>query len=166
MKKIKSEMSFRFVLLKQFESKWKMLRDAVDKCPEEKWHEGEGDWIYSWSVYHIIETADFYSRNNPESMTWGIKTGINWDIDSKDEIISKKSKITKSFLNNYLEEIELRISRSLSETKDKDLLLKDDFRWFDSVYEKLVYLLRHNSFHIGELAQKLRNWRSERLKWS
>ena len=42
---------------------------------------------------------------------------------------------------------------------------KDDFGWFESIFEKLVYLLRHNAHHIGELARTLREWDCERIKW-
>lgn len=163
-----SDLSHQFSvqLLKQFESKWIMLKSAIEKCPDQYWNEAQDGWTFSHIIFHIIETANFYSRSNPDEMDWGKKAGINWEENTEEEIIEKKSRINKTFLFNYSKEIESRISNFLLSTNDKDLLKKDDFPWFDSIYEKLIYLLRHNSYHIGELAQILRASYVDRLKWS
>jgi uncharacterized damage-inducible protein DinB len=159
------EISFRSMLLKQFERKWKMLREAIENCPDDKWHEGKDDWIFSNITYHIVETADFYTQEDYEKMNWGRVSGIDLDKDSKEEIKEKMTKITKELVSNYLEEMDTTIIKLLKKTSDKDLLKKDSFYWFDSIYEKLIYLLRHNSYHLGELTYMLRECNAERLKW-
>ncbi|NPD89490.1 MAG: DinB family protein [Asgard group archaeon] len=166
MKKEGIEATFNDALLGQFKGKWIMLREALIKCPDEKFHESIGEWSYSWTIYHIIETAEFYIRDTHEGMKWGSRAGFDWNEDSKKIISKKKSEITKKFLFEYLEDINERVINFLKEKSDKDLLKKDGFHWFKSIYEKLVYLLRHNSFHLGELAKTLREWKCERIKWS
>ena len=161
----KEVISFRGALQNQFEGKWKMLVEAIVKCPNEKFHDGIGDWSYSFSIYHIIETAHFYILDNPDTMKWGNRAGFDWNTDSKETISKKKKEITKEMLLEYYEEIEERISNFLNEKSDEDLLKKDGFHWFSSIYEKLIYLLRHNSFHVGELAKTLREWETDRIKW-
>ena len=157
--------SFGKALESQFKEKWSMLIDALSKCPEDRFHDGIGEWSFSYTIYHIIETAEFYIRNTPDGMKWGLRAGFDWNTDSKETINKMKKKLTKSLLLKYLEEIQNRIDKFLNEKKDEDLLKKDDFHWFESIYEKLVYLLRHNSFHIGELAKTLREWGTDRIKW-
>jgi hypothetical protein len=157
--------SFREALINQFEGKWKMLVEAIVKCPNEKFHDGIGEWSYSFSIYHIIETANFYIGDKPEEMKWGLKAGFDWNTDSKEKISKKKREITKEMLLDYCEEIEKKIHNFLENNNDEDLIKKDGFHWFSSIYEKLVYLLRHNSFHIGELAKTLREWETDRIKW-
>ena len=66
-------------LVKQFTSVWKMLRAAVKKVPDERWHDGVGQWYYSQTAYHIIETAQFYLGNDPDEMKWGSRADIIWD---------------------------------------------------------------------------------------
>ena len=161
-----NKIGFKNSLLNQFDKNWEMAKIAIYACPEDKWHSGTEDWVYSFTIYHIIETADFYSRDNPETMNWGKKAGIDWNKDQKEDIEEKKLKISKEFLLNYLEEIRERIRSLLSETDDNSLLQKDKFHWFDSVFEKLLYLLRHNSHHIGELARTLRDYDCDRIKWN
>ncbi|MBY9000008.1 MAG: hypothetical protein KGD64_03765 [Candidatus Heimdallarchaeota archaeon] len=68
-------------------------------------------------------------------------------------------------LQEYREDIEKKIEDFLNGVSDKELLDKDDFIWFDSILGKFVYLLRYNEFHLGELAQILRNMDGEKLKW-
>ena len=165
MNKNETKSSFREALVDQFKSKWTMLIDALSKCPKERFHDGIGEWSYSYTIYHIIETAEFYIRNTPDGMKWGSRAGFDWDTDSKETISKMKKKITKAMLLEYIEEIQKRINQFLKEKTDDDLLKKDEFHWFDSIYEKLVYLLRHNSFHIGELAKTLREWKTDRIKW-
>ena len=160
-----TESSFRFILLKQFKRKWKMLREAIRNCPNHKWHDGKDDWIFSYLAYHIVETADFYTQEDYEKMKWGKVSSIDWDKDSKEEINEKKKKVTKKLVFDYLEEMNRIIIEILENKSDEDLLKKDSFYWFDSIYEKMLYLLRHNSFHIGELAFMLREWDADRIKW-
>jgi hypothetical protein len=152
-------------LVKQFNSNWNMLRQAIDKAPIELWSE-TGEWSYSWNVYHIIETAAFYNRDTPEGMEWGKKAGISWENDSESTIIEKKSEITKEGLIIYLEETKNRISSKLKSLKDPEWLKKDDFAWFDSIMEKYLYSLRHDMHHIGELNKTLRDRECERIKWT
>ena len=153
------------ILLNQFQDKWRMLKQTIEKIPEEKIHNGKGDWTYSWNIYHIIETADFYIRDTHEDMVWGKRAGVDWDKDSKDKIIEKKTEITKDFLLDYIEEIDKKIIDVLTNLSDEDLMKKDGFYWFDTILDKLIYLLRHNHHHIGELALALREWDCERVSW-
>jgi uncharacterized damage-inducible protein DinB len=166
MNKEGKEATFKEALLGQFKRKWKMLIEALSKCPSERFHMGIGEWSYSYTIYHIIETADFYIRDTPEGMLWGSRAGFDWNTDSKETIDKMKKKLSKELLIKYLEEVDKKVSDFLEGTSDEDLLKKDDFHYFNSIYEKLVYLLRHNSYHIGELAKTLREWECNRIKWT
>jgi hypothetical protein len=157
-------------LLQQFNKNWNMLHQAIENAPEKYWKEVQVDesenvWSYLWNIFHIIETADYYSRNTPETMEWGKKAGINWDNDLHEVITEKKDRITKTHLKNYLEEIENRITKTFESVYDLELLNKDDFHWFQSIYEKYLYLLRHDMHHIGELNKALRDWNCTRISW-
>ncbi|MFX1516458.1 MAG: DinB family protein [Promethearchaeota archaeon] len=154
------------ILLKEFQNSWSMLRQAINNISEEFWLTTVNDWSYSWNIYHIIETAEFYSRNTPHGMKWGKRANINWEIDSEEEITKKKSRITKGFLLQYLEEVEQVISDVLTNSTDEEFFDTDEFDQGDLlVFEKLIYLLRHNMHHIGELNKVLRDSNSQRISW-
>jgi len=148
-------------LLSQFSSSWKMLRQAISNCPDEYWYGTDKDWNFSRTVYHIIETQEFYLRNTPDGMEWGKLLG---DVDNKD-LPAESVYPAKGMLVGYLDDIEKKISQYLKNIEFEDLLTKDGFKWFSSVFEKLLYLLRHNAHHLGELGRMLREWDCERMKW-
>ncbi|MHA1743933.1 MAG: hypothetical protein ACTSV6_06755, partial [Candidatus Heimdallarchaeota archaeon] len=65
----------------------------------------------------------------------------------------------------YLKEIEEKVSTYLKTLSFEQLLEKDGFKWFSSIFEKLLYLLRHTAHHLGELGRMLREWDCKRMKW-
>lgn len=148
-------------LLSQFSSTWKMLREAIDNCPDEYWYGTDKDWNYSRTVYHIIETQEFYLRDTPEGMEWGKLFG---DVNNPNLPVDTVYP-SKGILLDYLEKLEKSITEYLKDVKLDNLITKDGFKWFSSVFEKLLYLLRHNAHHLGELGRMLREWDCNRMKW-
>ncbi len=146
-------------LLAQFTSTWKMLRKAIENVPDKHWFRTENDWSYSKTVYHILETQEFYIRNSPEGMVW------NKLLEPKGRENKAKDYPTKEQLENYLKEIEEKVSTYLKTLSFEQLLEKDGFKWFSSIFEKLLYLLRHTAHHLGELGRMLREWDCKRMKW-
>ena len=148
-------------LLSQFSSSWAMLKQAIENCPDEYWYGTDKDWNFSRTVYHIIETQEFYMRNSPDGMVWGKLLG---DTENKDLSV-KTVYPSKGILIGSLEEINKQITKYLKRIEFENLLQKDDFKWFSSIFEKLLYLLRHNAHHLGELSRMLREWNCKRMKW-
>ncbi|MHA1907688.1 MAG: hypothetical protein ACW98Y_10375 [Candidatus Thorarchaeota archaeon] len=151
-------------LLSQYESTWKMTRAAIGNIPDEIFTLFEKDWSYAITVYHIIETMDFYSRDDPDTMEWGKKAGYSWDNvnDIKEDILPL---ISRELLLNYLVEMEQKITKFLTSVLEGDFFERDGFHMFESVYQKYLYLLRHNQHHLGELGVTLRRLKAERIKW-
>jgi len=164
-------------LLKQFESSWKMLRQSIENVPDEKWvigikpinkpwAEAKGDniWFFSERVYHIIETVEFYSNDNPDSMKWGGRIGgIEWRKESPEVTASR---IKKDDMLEYLEETKKKLEKKLESFSDYDLFETDGFsEWQSSRLAKFLYTLRHSMWHIGELSRALRDYESERTSW-
>ena len=162
-----SELSSKLIsksLTGQFSRSWKMLEAAIASVTDEKWHSGVGKWFFSLTAYHVIETAQFYMGSDPDAMKWGGKAGFDWKegIDVKKKILPK---LTKDLVKSYLTETREKLNSLLSSMTNQDLQQVDGFHWFDSIFEKMVYLLRHNMHHIGELSRTLRDWDCEPVKW-
>ncbi|MFX0141474.1 MAG: DinB family protein [Candidatus Hodarchaeota archaeon] len=154
------------ILSKEFKNSWCILRQAIENIPDKYWLKSVNDWSFSLTIYHIIETAEFYSRDTPEGMKWGKRAGINLETDSNEMIDRKQANITKELLLVYLGEIEEQIAKYIENFKDDDLYEKDGFDpHLKSILEKLLYLLRHNMHHIGELNKTLRDWDCQRISW-
>jgi hypothetical protein len=151
-------------LTRQFKSMWSMLRQAIAQVSEDQWAQDVKDWSYSLRVYHIIETAVYYTRADPEGMPWGERLGtINWWEQMTAHEAAQQ--LSRDDMTAYLDETEGLMNILFATATDDSLLEKDGFHWFSSIFEKLQYMLRHSTYHIGELALALREWDCERIKW-
>ena len=149
-------------ILSQFSSTWKMLRSAIEIAPDEYWYGKTHDWSFSLTLYHIIETQRFYIRDSPDGMEWGkLLKELNTDDKPLDEVYPPRV-----ILVDFLEKTEAEVTSYIKGLSLEKLLEKDGFKWFSSVFEKLLYLMRHNQHHIGELSRMLREWDCERVKWT
>ncbi len=156
------------VLSRQFNHSWVLLSQAINNISDDRWgqvltHNHDNYWVFSLTVYHILETSDFYMRNSPDGMEWGKKGQIDWDSDFPIE--KKINNLTKSLINQYLEEIKEKMNSVLLFTPINQIFKSDGFSWFPCVLDKYLYLLRHNMMHIGELNKSLREWRYPRINW-
>lgn len=139
-----------------------MLRQAIDKVPEDCWNRSYNDWTFSDNVYHIISTQEFYSRDTPEGMGWGRLYGDpTHKVDDPGRYYPSKETLLE-----YQGSVEGEMEGLLGSMDDGALEGVDGFKeWLPNVHVKLLYLLRHNAHHIGELARMLREWDAERVTW-
>ena len=166
--------NLRQALIGNFKGTWQMLHQAIDKIPDDRWHDGICErepvdteskrWFFSFVVYHVIETAEFYVNTTPDTMEWGKKAGFNWENvkNIKSDILPR---ITKELVLEYLAEIEERVNSFVSDSTPQSFLEKDGFHWFPCILHKLIYLLRHTTYHVGELSRMIREWECELLHW-
>ncbi len=153
------------VLKRQFDATLEMVRHGIDDMPDEKWAWEKGDWCYSLTLYHILETMEFYLGSDPKEMKWGKRAGFDWDdIPEKKRDITPL--ITKELTLKYLIEIQNSLDGIFETLSDQDILKKDGFEWFANVFEKLTYLLRHNQHHLGELSLGARINTGKSIKWT
>ncbi|MGY5857727.1 MAG: DinB family protein [Candidatus Thorarchaeota archaeon] len=151
-------------LIRQYQSSWKMLRNAVNNIPDDRWHDGSEGWFFSLTAYHLVETQEFYMNDGPDEMKWGSRAGFDWDkVEDKEKDVIPK--ITKKLVLTYQDEIEERFMKIMSSMNSEKLDTKDGFHWTESILEKYLYLLRHNMHHNGELSRSLRDWGLKRSKW-
>lgn len=151
--------------LNQLTASWDMIATAIEIIPDEVFIETENDWSPNDCLFHIIETNRFYLSNSPSDMNWGEKAGIDRNSQSEDEVKSKTKKISKLLLKEYLTEIRDEYRPKLRLMEDEQFLSKTDFVWFQSYHEQLLYLIRHNMYHLGEISYYLRNKGFTRLQW-
>jgi hypothetical protein len=150
---------------RQYDATLAMLRHGIDDMPDEKWAWEKGEWCYSLTLYHILETMEFYLASDPKEMEWGKRAGFSWD-DLPDKRGDVLPLITKELTFKYLIEIQHSLDSLFETLSDKDILKRDGFDWFSSVFEKLTYLLRHNQHHLGELSLGSRMNTGKSIKWT
>ncbi|MFW9973878.1 MAG: hypothetical protein ACFFDQ_01245 [Candidatus Thorarchaeota archaeon] len=164
-------------LVNQFDSSWKLLREAIKYVPNDKWtmgiepikkswaeSKGRNIWYFSERVYHIIQTVEFYCADDPKSMKWGSRIG---GIERKKESPEETAvRIKKEDMLEYLDEIKEKLELKLRSFSSDDLFTTDGFsEWQPSRLAKFLYTMRHSMWHIGELSKALRDWDGERVNW-
>ena len=164
-----SNMKFSSILLRQFNNSWQLLKQCIQNIDDNNWSQisyqpNDHFWVFSLTVYHILETTDFYFRSSPEGMEWGKRGKINWK--STQPLDKKFQYLTKELIQEYLMEIKEKITHILNETHHHQLYASDGFySHLPTILDKYLYLLRHNLMHIGELNKVLRDWNLPRINW-
>ena len=155
-------MSLVISLLKSFFLTWDMLRDFINKIPDEHWKTGEIEYLVpARQMFHIIETAEFYAGKNPESFPQGGRFNINWKKATSEEFPDKN--VMLEYLEDVIEKVEGWLEGHIEASI---LTAKNMFPWTGSaVIDRALYLLAHCRQHMGEINAELRHRDLSRVKW-
>jgi hypothetical protein len=156
-------------LLSQMESTWKMIEDAIDLIDSDNWLERYNQFSYGQRLYHLIETWEFYIRDDPEGMKWGYLIDLPEDLSEDDwenAFNEKMNNLSPDKLKTYLGEIVNQTRNKLSGLSDQGLINEDGFKiWIPNRITKYIYLIRHSMWHLGELSLHLRMNNKSSIKW-
>lgn len=134
-----------------------MLRDCIEKCPDNTWI--AGGWPRSfWRItYHALFYTEFYLKPTHEDMpTWehhDPEAPVLWSNDDRD-IPRKLDPYTKGQLLQLLDSLDAQVE-SLLEGLD---LSADHsgFPWYPIPKLDFVLVnLRHLQGHVGQLSERL-----------
>ncbi|MGH2666447.1 DinB family protein [Flavobacterium sp.] len=152
--------SLRESLWKQFGATIDMLGNAITICPEDLWNSHIKYW---YSSYHTIFYLDYYLSEEPENfMPPSPFTLSEFDPDGAypDKVYSKKE------LLDYLEFARKKcfdLIDGLTEEKAKQRFI-NEYRNY-SIFEMLLYNMRHVQHHVGQLNLLLRQDINDAPKW-
>ena len=155
------------VLVQEFTVSCDMVKLAIENIDASIWSTKQNEWSYVQTLYHIIDTIEFYSYDGPKDLVKTSNLGIHGPNLSKDEVDELIDTKTKEFFFDYLEKVKKLIINTIQSFSVEELLTKDKFsEWgFTSRYHKFSYTLRHTMLHTGELNKNLRDLNKTRIKW-
>ncbi len=131
----------------QMRRSWKMLRLVVQRIPDGEWYEGaKPEQVPAKLAYHAVICADYYARPDDRPLVARIyETEYNPD---------PKKRPNRKKLRLYIDEVEARIDSLLRNSSEEALLGANTCKWTGAnLYERMIYVLRHNHQHIGELQE-------------
>jgi len=149
-------------LLEAFGLTWGMYEEAIRSIPDGHWRTGDIDYLIpARLVYHVLETADFYSSGKPEGFPWGQR----FDVDPWDALPEQLP--TKDEALEYHREAMDKVRTWLSGLDDPGILSQEAaFPWTGStLLGRALYLLVHYRQHMGEINAELRRRGLPRVKW-
>ena len=153
---VEASLCFR-ALADQFARCWWMLSDAVARFPSEAWYVATASgMVPARRAYHIVYWADAYSRRSR------FEVG---DVPDPDEPGVRRLPDQRALLR-YAEETAERLDSLLRGASARRLLRGyGPRRTGVNLFERLIYVLRHNMQHYGELQAMLRQMGLEPAEW-
>lgn len=156
-------------LLTQFGAGIKMLENTISLCPEENL---ATDRRFFYMSYHVLVFLDYYSTiPSPETFTaplpFTFTEAENLPPEAIDDILPDRI-YTKTELLHYLEtsrEKCRRVINSLTVEKLAERWIEKDGDMDYSVFEILLYNIRHVQHHAAQLNLLLRQKTDTASKW-
>ncbi|MBA4370633.1 MAG: hypothetical protein C0418_03525 [Coriobacteriaceae bacterium] len=164
----------------QYRAVLAMLRDAVERCPDEAWA-AEGQGVPFWRVaYHTLYFTHLYLSTDERSFTAWEKhqTGLQDldDIPGPPELVEllepphRPSRtgepLTREEILEYLAFCEGMVDPSIDSL---DLMREDTgFSWHNpqrSKIEHQIVNIRHIQYHVAQLSARLRAAGVEGVEW-
>ena len=154
------EQSFKEILWKQFGASIDMLENAVKLCPAELWDDDRKFW---YNAYHCLFYLDYYLTLEPDDFA----PPANFSLSEFDPSGALPERVySKDELLHYLEanrnKCHQLIAGMTAELANK--------RWTNpyrdySVFELLLYNMRHVQHHAAQLNLLLRQGIGDAPRW-
>jgi hypothetical protein len=123
----------------------------VHVCPDEEWRRGDRLHLTpARAAIHAIETVEFYAREHPDSFTWGLRFGMDWEQVGAEGLPSREAVAT------YAGEVAQWLAGRLADVGDEQMLAPTAFPWTGATrLATLLYCLRHTQHHLAQVAAVL-----------
>ncbi|MFC1920369.1 DinB family protein [Chloroflexota bacterium] len=134
-------------LLNNFKTAITLVVEVTGQFDKGEWLKGFNHFQVAAKIaYHIVDTLDYYFRENPEEeYKWGHRLGGAWW-----ELPDEEQPDQEAVLD-YLKEIEERIVKHISSLDDADLVepYDNDKQFGSTRLGHYIYALRHTMHHHG-----------------
>jgi hypothetical protein len=164
--------ALRPVLKRQYHAALAMLREAIQKCPEDVWYSSDHRNAFWQIAYHALFFTHLYSQPNEEAFRpWKQHQGevqnpdgIASPLDPNSSLPLIPNPYTRAQVLEYWEFCDQMIDESLDKL---DLESSESgFSWYRmSKLEHQLVSLRHIQHHAAQLADRLRSAADIGIKW-
>ncbi|MCX7015394.1 MAG: DinB family protein [Candidatus Sumerlaeota bacterium] len=153
---------FLDICRRQYGAMFAMLRHAMDACPEALWDKRAHEPPFWQQAYHTLWAVDFYLSPAPgQFQKPSLENQQANRLDKQPDFA-----LAKEALTGYLESVEARFHRFLSDAGPGRLEGSNPFQWTGpTLAHRLLYSLRHAQHHLGWMASILRRAGIEPPKW-
>jgi uncharacterized damage-inducible protein DinB len=138
-------------LFQQFGASIKMLQNAIEACPNEIWHSKNNFWYLS---FHTLFFLDYYLTLKPKDFYPPSPFTLSEFEDKMPDRVYSKEELLKycDFCKAKCKELLLSLNEEILEQK----WVNESGTMNFSVFEILLYNLRHVQHHVGQLNLLLR----------
>jgi hypothetical protein len=155
-----SQQNLNNSLWSQFGAALEMLAESIQTCPKDVW---EGNQVFSFQAYHTLFFLDYYLSTNP--VGFAPPSEFSYSEFDEDPVIVIFS---QALLLKYLDSCRQK-AQTLIVGLDEQLASQ---RWINesktmdySLFEILLYNLRHVQHHVGQFNLLLRQHIDQAPEW-
>jgi hypothetical protein len=146
-----------------------MLKDCMDRCPLEEWHERHGDYPFSQVLFHALFDCDYHLCDSDEEFKEQLFHRENPDnFGDYEELEDRVPPHLQdyAFMIGYYEHCREKIASAM-ETKDEGSLITPnaDIRKNMTRLERYVNLIRHVQHHAAQLGLRLQLVTGKEMEW-
>jgi hypothetical protein len=154
-------------IISQYKASLKMLKDTINKCPDNLWNNSEHENSYWRIVYHALFYTSLYLSKSINTFTPWKNHKDNYEclgsltFDKKPVVIN--SSYSKEEMIEYLESIFDNCESFVNSTSLED---ESGFPWLPMTKGELhLYNIRHIQHHAGQLIERLHNAGIKGINW-
>lgn len=149
------------ILASQYRASFGMLRNVIEKTPQEQWNTEEYN-NPNWQIaYHILWGANFYLGTNPESyvpfenaIEGAESLGGSQEWENPEEGVVVEGFHTKDDLLSFIDEVESNLQQRIEALPLEE---NSGFEWYPySRFELHINSIRHIQHHTAQLIERLK----------
>ena len=148
------------VVIRQVDRCFHFIGAAVEHANAEAWaHQGDGA-LGAWQhVIHMIDSMRFYASRQPvQEYAWTNPFGLNYE----DHAVEPPD---REAVKRYAEESRAHIVQVITENQGAMLEAERACPWVGDTYlDRLIYVIRHTTHHVGALNAVLKAHDCEPVK--
>jgi uncharacterized damage-inducible protein DinB len=164
--------AIRSAVIGQFGAALRMLRLAIDKCPDDLWDDRSEGPPFWQTAYHILYVCDLYMSDSPDAFTppeFHVEHAnlFAGEYPWLPEPVGPPSRaFQKTQLLEYLVRCWNKSKTTVETMTAAQAQKRCGFFWYEvTVLELLLLNLRHVQHHTGQLVAALRRRRNIGVEW-
>ncbi len=153
-------MTIAQLLAEQLDSTWKMTHQLIEACPDDEWRLGNQPFfVPGRQLYHLLDCAATLLANPPRLPPTPKPFGPHWDGPA--EAIP-----TQAQLLQLLEQAQKDAAAWLRSLSDTDCVQEGQPGVTPQPLRHVVYVMRHNQYHLGVSDAEMRRRGLKGMTWS
>jgi hypothetical protein len=146
-----------------------MLKDCIDRCPEEEWNELHNDYPFSQVVFHTLFDCDYkLCENEAELKEQTFHRKHREDFADYEDLEDRtpRNVYRREFINRYYEHCRERVAAVIETRSNADLVVPngDVFRNMTKL-ERYANIVRHVQHHTAQLGFRLQLLTEKEMDW-
>jgi hypothetical protein len=156
-------------LMSQLIASLYMLKDCIDRCPNNEWNGKHNDYPFSQVVFHALFDCDINlskDENDLKGQLFHLENRKEFGNYEELENRIRENLYKKEFISKYYEHCLCKIRITMINTRNDELIEPNsDFYKSMTKMERLINCIRHTQHHAAQLGLRLQILTDKEMDW-